>query len=64
MNWMDFLSWFLGGLLGAYSGTALARWQFRKKDAAEHDRQMVEWDARIETLRRIPGRPPRLFSPN
>lgn len=64
MNWMNFLSWFLGGGLGAYTGTTVARWQFRKKDAVEHDRQMAGLDARIEALRRIPERLPRLFSPN
>lgn len=51
MNWWDFLSWFLGGGLGAYLGTSIARWQYRKKDAAEHDRQMADWDKRLDGLK-------------
>lgn len=62
--WLDFLSTVVGGGVGAYCGITLARRHYRKQDAKEHDRQMADWDARLDALRRLPARGPRLFSPN
>jgi len=64
MWWLDFLSWFLGGGLGAYGGTTIARLQARKADRREHDRQMADWDARLDFLKQRQRVPMRLWSPN
>lgn len=69
MNYvLDFFLTLLGGGLGAFGGVTLARHFYRKKDAAEHDRQMADWDMRLKWLRdfnrRREQRDIRLHTPN